>query len=120
MKRLLFVAVMTFMVTGTANAQETPAPCGPANDLAADVGDNVAANSRCFELRMYTAEPEMNGKGGIDNLHQRFAQQLLLGVAGYQLLIEQKSLAGWQNFPNPLSSKSRLLNIPKLAMSVAM
>ena len=75
MKRLLFVAVMTFMVTGTANAQETPAPCGPASDLASDVGGNVAANSRCFELRMYTAEPEMNGKGGIDNLHQRFREK---------------------------------------------
>ena len=97
MKRLLFVAVMTFMVTGAANAQETPAPCGPASDLASDVGGNVAANSRCFELRMYTAEPEMNGKGGIDNLHQRFREKEVEIFENHGAEI----LAVWQNLDNP-------------------
>ena len=90
MKRLLFVAVMTFMVTGTANAQETPAPCGPASDLASDVGGNVAANSRCFELRMYTAEPEMNGKGG---------KTLIIQILSCGCLVIETALIGKRSGP---------------------
>jgi hypothetical protein len=56
-----------------------PAPCGPAGDLPPELGRNVAADSRCFELRMYTADPTRDGvdgfEGGIDELHQRFREK---------------------------------------------
>jgi hypothetical protein len=57
-----------------ATAQAAPArgrgpapspPCGPAV-----TGKNIAANSRCFELRTYTVRAE--GPGSIDLLHSRF------------------------------------------------
>jgi hypothetical protein len=44
-----------------------PAPCGPGV-----AGKNVAASSRCFELRTYTVRAE--GPGSIDLLHERFRQ----------------------------------------------
>jgi hypothetical protein len=40
-------------------------PCGPAV-----TGKNIAANSRCFELRTYTVRAE--GPGNLDLLHSRF------------------------------------------------
>jgi hypothetical protein len=52
-----------------------PTPCGPAAQLDETLSTNVAADSRCFELRMYTAKPMADGVGGIDNLHQRFREQ---------------------------------------------
>jgi hypothetical protein len=56
-----------------------PAPCGPAGDLSAELGQNVAADSRCFELRMYSADPTRDGvdgfAGGINELHQRFREK---------------------------------------------
>ena len=62
--------------SAVASAQEAPPPpCGAAGDLSPELSGNVAADSRCFELRMYTAEPESDGKGGIDNLHQRFREK---------------------------------------------
>jgi hypothetical protein len=58
-----------------------PAPCGPSAGLPAAVGKNVAPNSRCFELRMYTVDPTRDGvgqfKGGINELHQRFREKEL-------------------------------------------
>ena len=53
-----------------------PSPCGPKAMLPENVSKNVAPNSRCFEIRMYTADPSRDGvgqfKGGINELHQRF------------------------------------------------
>ena len=60
--------------SGVAQAQDLPAFCGPAGQLPAEFSGNVVADSRCFEIRMYTAEPAANGEGGIDNLHQRFRE----------------------------------------------
>ena len=48
-------------------AAPTP-PCGSA----LTAGKNLAANSRCFELRTYTVQPE--GPGNIDLLHARFRE----------------------------------------------
>jgi hypothetical protein len=56
-------------------AADAPPPCGPASHLSDDLSGNVDSGSRCFEIRMYTAEPMMNGVGGIDNLHQRFREK---------------------------------------------
>src|SRR5688572_25987173 len=60
-------------------AAAPPAPCGPSAGLSGDLGKNVAQNSRCFELRMYTVDPTRDGvgqfKGGIDDLHQRFREK---------------------------------------------
>ena len=46
---------------------------------------------------MYTAEPEQNGQGGINNLHQRFRE-------GEVALFEKhgaKIVAAWQSLENP-------------------
>ena len=72
MGRILLGIIMSFSFVGMASAQNTPAPCGPAGDLSAQLATNVASDSRCFELRMYTAKPEVDGVGGIRKLHQRF------------------------------------------------
>ncbi|MEX0963931.1 MAG: NIPSNAP family protein [Pseudohongiellaceae bacterium] len=61
--------------SGLMLAADAPPPCGPAGDLSSDLSRNVDANSRCFEIRMYTAEPIKDGVGGIDNLHQRFREK---------------------------------------------
>lgn len=75
MKKAILTVMISVGFSGLALAQEVPAPCGPSGQLPSELSGNVADGSRCFELRMYTAEPEMNGKGGIDNLHQRFREQ---------------------------------------------
>jgi len=78
-----------------------PAPCGPAGDLSADLGRNVAADSRCFELRMYTADPTRDGvdnfAGGIDELHQRFREEevALFEKHGAEII------AVWQDLGEP-------------------
>ena len=64
---------------GQGAPAEPPAPCGPQAQLPATVSKNVDAKSRCFELRMYTADPSRDGvgqfKGGINELHQRFREK---------------------------------------------
>ena len=81
-----------------------PAPCGPSAGLPADVGKNVAPNSRCFELRMYTADPTRDGvgqfKGGIQELHQRFREKEveLFRKNGAEVIATWQSL----NDPNTL------------------
>ena len=75
MRKAIFAVMISFGFTGMALAQEAPAPCGPSGQLPAELSGNVADGSRCFELRMYTAEPAVGGKGGIDNLHQRFREK---------------------------------------------
>ncbi len=63
------IAVAGLLWTGGAAAQTAApaAPCGPGV-----TGKNVAADSRCFELRTYTLRPE--GPGDIDLLHARFRE----------------------------------------------
>jgi len=73
MKKAILAAIVTgFAFAGTAQAQRTPQPCGPAGQLSADFSANVGSDARCFELRMYTAT---NARGDIDMLHQRFREQ---------------------------------------------
>jgi len=64
---------------GQAAPAEPPAPCGPKAQLPNNLARNVDPGSRCFELRMYTADPSRDGvgqfKGGINELHQRFREQ---------------------------------------------
>ena len=94
----LIVIVIGLSVSGVASAQDDPpAPCGPAGHLSSELSGNVAADSRCFEIRMYTAEPAMGGKGGIDNLHQRFRE-------GEVALFEKHGaeiIGVWQRLDNP-------------------
>lgn len=78
-------------------AADAPPPCGPAGDLSSDLSRNVDADSRCFEIRMYTAEPIKDGVGGIDNLHQRFREK--------EVAIFEKHgaevIAVWQKLDDP-------------------
>jgi hypothetical protein len=82
-------------------AAEPPAPCGPAADLPAELANNVAADSRCFELRMYSADPTRDGqgqfKGGINELHQRFREQEIELFTRHGAEI----VAVWQSLDNP-------------------
>ena len=98
MLRILFTLIIGLIFSGVANAQDaSPAPCGPSGDLTSDLSGNVASDSSCFEIRMYTAEPENNGQGGIDNLHRRFRE-------GEVKIFEKhgaKFIGAWQRLDNP-------------------
>lgn len=89
--------LLLFLLALQVIAQEGPDPCGPANVLNEDFSKNVAENSRCFELRFYTADPAVNGKGGVDDLHQRFRERQI------KLLEEHGAdmVAHWQRLDNP-------------------
>ena len=92
---LIIISGLSF--SGVASAQDLPAACGPKGQLPSAFSNNVAADSRCFELRMYTAEPARDGKGGIDNLHRRFRE-------GEVALFEKHGaeiVAVWQRLDNP-------------------
>jgi len=82
-------------------AAAPPAPCGPSAGLSGDLGKNVAANSRCFELRMYTVDPSREGvgqfKGGINELHQRFREKELELFRKHGAEI----IGAWQNLGEP-------------------
>ena len=97
MGRILLGFIMSIGFIGIASAQNTPAPCGPAGDLSAELSTNVASDSRCFELRMYTAEPEQDGVGGINNLHKRFREQ---EIAIFEKL-GAEVVAVWQRLDDP-------------------
>ena len=99
MRRIVFAIIIIGLgFSGVASAQDAPPPpCGPAGHLPSELSGNVAADSRCFELRIYTAEPASNGKGGIDNLHQRFRE-------GEVALFEKHGaevIAVWQKLDDP-------------------
>ncbi len=97
MRITLLALAITLGFGGAAYAQDDPAPCGPAGGLAAEFAKNVAPDSRCFEIRMYTAEPERDGAGGIDNLHRRFRE-------GEVELFEKHGaviVGNWQSLENP-------------------
>ena len=72
LRTVVLAVIVGFGVNGLAEAQGPPDACGPKADLSADLSNNAAADSRCFEIRMYTARPPADGGGGIDELHQRF------------------------------------------------
>ena len=102
MRNAVFAVVLCLSVSGMARAQQAPpAPCGPAGDLSEELSGNVAADSRCFEIRMYTADTARDGvgnfKGGIDDLHQRFREK--------EVAIFEKHgaevIAVWQSLENP-------------------
>ena len=97
MKQALFAIVMLFGFSSAGFAQDLPAHCGPAGELPDGYSGNVASDSRCFELRMYTAEAAVNGKGGIDDLHQRFREKevALFEKHGAEII------AVWQRLDNP-------------------
>jgi len=78
-----------------------PEPCGPKAQLSESLGRNVGANARCYEIRMYTADPSRDGvgqfKGGINELHQRFREK---EVAIFQRL-GAEIVAVWQRLDDP-------------------
>jgi hypothetical protein len=98
--------LLAFVVAEDVPAQQAdpaapPPPCGPAATLPADLSRNVAPGSRCFELRMYTADPTRDGvgrfKGGIDELHQRFREKEVEIFEKHGAEI----IAVWQSLDNP-------------------
>ena len=102
MKKVIFTLILGFSLSGEALAQQTPpAPCGPAGDLSAELSTNVAADSRCFEIRMYTADTARNGGGdydlAIDELHQRFREKEVAIFEKHGAEI----VAVWQNLDDP-------------------
>jgi NIPSNAP len=78
-----------------------PSPCGPKAMLPENVSRNVAPNSRCFEIRMYTADPSRDGvgqfKGGINELHQRFREKEVALFVKHGAEI----LGVWQHLDDP-------------------
>ena len=78
MRSAIFAAIICFVVGSPAQAQRSQPPCGPASQLPGEFSTNVAADSRCFEIRMYTADTSRDGVGdyqhAIDELHQRFRE----------------------------------------------
>ena len=95
-KYLAVILVLLQQIYSVVNAQDGD-PCGPASVLSGEVAINVAEDSRCFELRFYTADPAVDGSGGVDDLHQRFRekQQELLTMHGAELI------GYWQRLDNP-------------------
>jgi hypothetical protein len=72
MKRAIVALIICLGSSAPALAQSPPDACGPAGQLDAAFSENVGADARCFELRMYTAT---NERGDINELHQRFREQ---------------------------------------------
>ena len=102
MRSVVLAVVVGFALTGAASAQDEPLPpCGPAGGLSEEIAKNVADDSRCFEIRMYTAQPAMveggETKGGIHELHQRFRS----GEVGIFEKHGAKVVAVWQSLEDP-------------------
>jgi hypothetical protein len=77
---LVFVVNAVILPNMLIAAQnESLSACGPRGQLPDEVANNVDANARCFELRMYSVDPARIGvdqfNGGIDELHQRFREE---------------------------------------------
>jgi hypothetical protein len=105
---VLIGTALTACLGASASAQPSdpavpPPPCGPAETLPAELSRNVAADSRCFELRMYTVDPARVGteqfNGGIDELHQRFREKEVEIFRNHGAEI----IAVWQSLDNPLT-----------------
>ena len=100
MRTALFAAFVFIIHPSLLHGQEAPPPCGPAVQLPADLSANVAPDSRCFEVRMYTADTERDGVAfdrAIDELHQRFREE---EVAIFERL-GAEIVAVWQSLDNP-------------------
>ena len=97
MKRIISTLLFGLLCSGAALAQNAPTPCGPAGQLTAEFSNNVAADSRCFELRMYTAAAADANQGGIDMLHQRFREAEI----GIFERLGAEIVAVWQRLDNP-------------------
>ena len=97
MRKAIFGVIIIFSFSGLVHAQDAPAPCGPSGQLPAELSGDVAADSRCFELRMYTAEKALDGKGGIDDLHQRFREKEVEIFENHGAEI----IAVWQRLDDP-------------------
>ena len=86
---------------GQAAPATPPSPCGPKATLPENFSRNVAPTSRCFEIRMYTADPTRDGvgqfKGGINELHQRFREQEVALFVKHGAEI----LGVWQHLDDP-------------------
>ncbi len=106
---IVALAVLVIVMTSPGEVQsaqrggddEPLAACGPAGDLPDEFSNNVAADSRCFELRLYTVDPSRDGvgnfSGGIDELHQRFREKEveLFEKHGAEII------GVWQHLENP-------------------
>jgi len=101
MKSAIAAGILALALWSPVQGQEGPPPCGPAAQLPSQFATNVAPDSRCFELRMYTANTERDGVGdferAIDELHQRFREQ---EVAIFERL-GAEIVAVWQDLENP-------------------
>ena len=97
MRSSLLLFLLLFGFSQLAGAQSTMPPCGPASTLSEELSGNVDEDSRCFEIRMYTAEPAVNGVGGIDNLHQRFRE----AEVGIFERLGAEIIAVWQRMDDP-------------------
>lgn len=102
MRKVFFLVLFTMGFSGMANAQDAPPPpCGPKSNLPASLSTNVAADSRCFEIRMYTANTMRNGGGdyalAIDELHQRFREEEVAIFEKHGAEI----VAVWQSLDDP-------------------
>ena len=80
MKRVVLTLLVAVAFNAQAEAQrKPPAPCGPKAELSGEFSNNVAVDSRCFEIRMYTVDKTKIGTkdfvGDIDMLHQRFREE---------------------------------------------
>ena len=97
MKNILFFGLAAFVLVNLALGADAPQACGPAEQLSEEFSKNVGTNARCFELRMYTAEPAVDGTGGIDDLHQRFREKevALFEKHGAEVI------AVWQRLDDP-------------------
>ena len=105
MKKAILGLFISVSLTGVANAQDAPPPpCGPKGDLPPSLSTNVAADSRCFEIRMYTANTMRNGGGdyalAIDELHQRFREEevAIFEKHGAEFIAAWKHSCGWWPF----------------------
>ena len=78
MRIVILATIVCFVLVRPGHAQQDLPPCGPAAQLSEEFSENVAADSRCFEVRMYTADTARDGVGDyertIDELHQRFRE----------------------------------------------
>ena len=102
MKKVFLTVLFTMGLSGIANAQDAPPPpCGPKGDLPPSLSTNVSADSRCFEIRMYTANTMRNGGGdyalAIDELHQRFREEEVAIFEKHGAEI----IAVWQRLDDP-------------------
>ena len=70
--KLTLITGAVIMGVASASLAQAPAPQAPTPPCGPGLTDtkNVAADSRCFELRTYTVDPA--GPGTLDLLHARF------------------------------------------------